>query len=430
MTIGLILNFYPAAAEVPSAPFFPLQERWSTDLEQPAVAPPVYDHEHAYVALRDGTLAAVKLADGSVAWSVARPTQVSPAVGDGIVVVADEEALFGLRTADATLVWTTDLGARVSAPLVWNSGWLIAVLESGDLVVLRGSDGFELWRQQVSGRLEVRPAVAGNELFLPVLDGRVIAFDLETGEKLWARSLGGSPQEILALDDLFVGATDNYFYRLSRSDGKMRWRWRTGGDIIGLPAVDERQVIFVSLDNILRALDRESGVQQWRRPLPGRPTGGPQLVANMALVSGVAPRLRAFETEAGEAAGVLTGPGEFAAPAHILRPPSPLAPGLVIMTGDGRIVGLLAPTGPPRFSLDFPLPPPPLLPHPELLELDDVLPLAQPLLPEPPAPLPVPLPVQMTPDVDGADRLGGINTDQPVLPRPDEAGVSDRSGSR
>ena len=380
MIVAVTLLGRPATGEVPPTPFFPLQERWSTDLTQSAVAPPVYDDDHAYVPLRDGTLVAVSLVDGSITWSAEQATRVSPAVGDGLIIVAREATLFGLRTTDAAPIWSTDLGATVSAPLVWNTGWLVAVLENGDVVVLRGADGFEQWREPVSGQLDVRPSVAGRELFVPVRDGRVLAFELTTGQLLWERSLGGSPQEILAPDDLFVGATDNYFYRLSRSDGKMRWRWRTGGDIVGLPAVDERRVMFVSLDNILWALDRKSGVQQWHRPLSGRPAGGPQIVAEMALVSGVSPVLRAFGTRAGREAGVLTAPGEFAGPPHLLRPPSALAPGLVVMTGDGRLVGLLQATGPSQFSLDFP--PPPLLPAPELLGLDDLLPWPSVLEPE------------------------------------------------
>ena len=362
MIVVLTVIARPCASEVPPSSFFPLQQRWSTDLEQPPVAPPVFDAEHAYVPLRDGTLAAVNLVDGSIAWSAERSTRFSPAAGDGIVVVAEEGTLLGLRASDAALLWKTDVGAAVSAPLVWNTGWLVAALESGEIVVLRGADGFEFWRHQVSGPLDIRPSVSGHELFLPVRDGRVLAFDLETGQLLWERVLGGSPQEILAPDDLFVGATDNYFYRLSRSDGRMRWRWRTGGDVEGLAAVDERRVMFVSLDNILWALDRDSGVQQWRRPLRGRPSGGPQIVAEMALVAGVSPILRAFDTLAGQPAGILEAPGEFAAPPHILRPPSLLAPGLIVMTGDGRLIGLLEPTGPPQFSLDCP--PPPLLPDP------------------------------------------------------------------
>ena len=380
MIVVLTLLGRPATAEDPAPSFFPLQEQWSTDLTQSAVAPPAYDEDHAYVPLREGTLAAVSLIDGSITWSAERPTQVSPAVGDGLVMVAHEQTLLGLRTTDAALMWSTDLGAAVSAPLVWDDGWLVALLENGDVVVLRGADGLESWRHSVSGQLDVRPSIAGNELFLPVHDGRVLAFEVGTGRLLWERLLGGSPQEILPVDDLFVGATDNYFYRLSRSDGKMRWRWRTGGDIVGLPAVDARRVMFVSLDNILWALDRKSGVQQWRRPLPGRPTSGPQIVAEMTLVSGVSPLVRAFDIDSGRQAGVLTSPGELAGPPYILRPPSALAPGLIVMTGDGRLVGLLRPTGPPQFSLNFP--PPPLLPAPELLDLEDVLPLPVVLEPE------------------------------------------------
>ena len=373
MIVVLTLLSRPATAEVPAPSFFPLQEQWSTDLTQSAVAPPVYDHDHAYVPLRDGTLAAVSLVDGSITWSAEWPTQVSPAVGDGLVMVAHEHTLLGLRTTDAALMWSTDLGAAVSAPLVWDDGWLVAVLENGDVVVLRGADGLESWRHQVSGQLDVRPSVAGSELFLPVHDGRVLAFEVGTGQLLWERLLGGSPQEILPVDDLFVGATDNYLYRLSRSNGRMRWRWRTGGDIVGRPAVDAHRVMFVSLDNILWALDRKSGVLQWRRPLSGRPTGGPQLVVDMALVSGVSRVVRAFDTDAGRQVGVLTGPGELAGPPYVIRPPSALAPGLIVITGDGRLVGLLRPTGPVQFSLDFL--PSPLLPRPELLDLDDVLPL-------------------------------------------------------
>jgi len=360
-------------SEVPSPSLFPLQEHWSTDLKQSALFPPVYDKEQAYVALRDGTLTAVSLLDGSITWSAERVTRVSPAVGDGLVVVAHEGVLLALRTTDGALMWRTDLGATVSAPLLWKGGWLVAALHNGNVVTLRGADGLELWRHPVAGQLDVSPSIGGRELFLPVRDGRVLAFDLETGKLLWERLLEGSPQEILPLDDLFVGSTDNYFYRLSRTDGKMRWRWRTGGDIVGRSAVDERRVMFVSLDNILWALDRDSGVLQWRRPLIGRPTAGPQVIAEIAVVSGVSPVLRAFETRDGREAGTLTGPGEFFGPPHVLRTPALLAPGFIVMTGDGHLVGLLQPTGPPQFSLDFP--PPPLLAEPKHLELDHVLPL-------------------------------------------------------
>ena len=178
--------------EVPNPTLFPLQEHWATDLRQSALFPPVYDKKQAYVALRDGTLTAVSLLDGSITWSAERATRVSPAVGDGLVVVAYEGMLLALRTTDGAVMWRTNLGAAVSAPLLWKGGWLVAALQNGNIVTLRGADGLELWRHPVLGQLDVSPSIGGRELFLPVRDGRVLAFDLETGKLLWERLLGGA----------------------------------------------------------------------------------------------------------------------------------------------------------------------------------------------------------------------------------------------
>ena len=369
--VALLGAIPPAAAETPASSFFPLQVHWSTEFGQPSAAPAGFDDERAYIPLRDGTVTAVRLSDGTVAWSVEQPTQLPPAVGGGLVVVASGSELIARYSADARHAWMADVGADVSVPLLWTSGWLVAALRNGDVVTLRGSDGFELWRINVSGKVTTRPSVAGDQLFLPLTDGRIVAVALPSGERIWETMLGGSPQEILPVDDLFVGATDNFFYRLARSDGRMRWRWRTGADIIGLPTVNVAQVVFASLDNMVRALDRNTGALRWRRPLSGRPTGGPQAGAGMVFVSGVSPDLYAFDMVSGRSAGILRSPGEFAAPPHIISPPSPLAPGIIVTTGDGTLVGFFGAIGPPRLALDFP--PPPLLPGPELLEASDVL---------------------------------------------------------
>ena len=50
----------------PPAAAFPLQAAWTTDLGQSPAAAPGYDDLQAYVPLRDGTLTAVRLSDGSV----------------------------------------------------------------------------------------------------------------------------------------------------------------------------------------------------------------------------------------------------------------------------------------------------------------------------------------------------------------------------
>ena len=360
------------ASETVSPSFFPLQQRWMADLSEPPAAPPAFDAGLAFVPLRDDTLAAIELIQGTVLWTSDYGSQMSPVAGQGVVIVDTGQAVVGLRAADGALLWINDFGAPVSSPLVFEHGWLIVGLDTGEMIVLRGSDGAEIWREQLSGPLDVGPSVAGAQLLVPVGDGRLIALDLATGHRLWETRLGGSPQSILALDRLFVGATDNIMYCLSRADGTVVWKWRTGADVVGRPTVDEQLVFFVSLDNVLRALDRSSGAQRWRQPLPGRPTAGPQRVGELVLVSGIAADVLAFDTVDGAPHGVLRAPSELAAPAHILRPPSALAPGVVLTMGDGRMTTLREAIGPGRFSLTFP--PPPLLARPDRLAPREVLP--------------------------------------------------------
>src|SRR5260370_28435020 len=112
-------------------------------------------------------------------------------------------------------------------------------------------------------------------------------------------------------------------------EGRVDWRWRTGGDVIGLPVVDDNNVYFVSLDNVLRALDRKTGAQQWLRGLPFRPAWAPVKVGGTIVVAGQALSLRAYKITDGTAAGEVAALAEItAAPPAPSHPLPPLPPTL------------------------------------------------------------------------------------------------------
>lgn len=340
----------PEAAPPPPSTWLPVNVRWTAALPAPASAPPVADGDRLFAVLFDGRAAAVSLVDGSMLWEVEQPVSGRPAAGGGLFHAPTPAGLLTLDAETGAVRWLAPLEAPVSAPLLRQAGWLIAALDGGVLLALHAGNGGTVWRQVLDGGVDVRPTIAGDRLYVPLDNDRIAVLDLLTGNLVWERRLGGAPREILLAGDLFVGATDNHFYRLSRRDGALRWRWRVGGDVAGRPAVDDEHVYFSSLDNTLWALDRSNGGQRWRELLPVRPTDGPRRAEDLIVQGGLTRELSLRGGADGAVYHRLEVPAELAfAP---LAVPDPLSDGLVLVlvTGEGEVQVIGRASGPVRLD--------------------------------------------------------------------------------
>lgn len=296
------------AADAPRAPrtlpFFPLRLRWSADLEGPPSAGLATDNARVFVPLATGGLLAIDAGNGGTLWRADVTTTERPAAANDLVYVVASDVLQAFDGATGRPAWQVPLAAALSAPLVARSGWVIAALQTGDVVALRGADGTELWRQALGAAVVAPPAINGDRLYLPGADGVVRVLALGTGATLWTRSLGGSIVSIAPLGArVYVGSTDNYFYCLDDEKGRVRWRWRAGADPIGVAIADDERVFFSSLDTVMRALDRGNGTQRWRQPLPWRPRSGPVRVGNTLVAAGIAVDLRGYAMDTGKSVG-------------------------------------------------------------------------------------------------------------------------------
>ena len=324
-----------AGATEPAPPgppaLFPIRVAWTVELSASLAAPPAFNGSRAYFPIEGDRLSAYDLDTGKELWLMPARTRSKPAAGEGLIFIAEPEALAALRETDGSEAWRLPFTEGLAAPLVWDNGWLIVATTSGTLMARRGLDGHLIWQRDLGSPVSAPPALAADRVYAPARDGRIIALRVETGEPLWERRLGGTPSEMLALDDrLYVGSEDNFFYCITARNGQIDWRWRTGGDLVGTPVADERRVYFVSFDNILRGLDRRSGAQRWKRPLPFRPLTGPLMAGGTIVASGVAPPLRAFTPGDGAPAGEIPAAGELAAPAYVVS--GPRVPLLVVVS--------------------------------------------------------------------------------------------------
>ncbi len=340
----------PDAPPGPPSTWLPVVSRWTATLPAPAAEPPVASGERLFAALFDGSVAAVSLVDGSELWQVERTVVGEPAAGADLFHAPTPEGLVALDAETGEVRWETRLEAPVTAPLLWNAGWLIAALESREVLALNAGSGGTVWRRTVGGRASARPTIAGDRLYVPLDSDRITVLELLTGAAVWERGLGGAPQEILVPGDIFVGASDNHFYRLSRRDGALRWRWRAGGDVVGLPVVDEDHVYFSSLDNTLWALARSHGGQRWRELLPARPSAGPRLAEDLVMQGGLSAGLDLRGPSDGVVYHRLQVSGELAhAPLAVA---DPLGDGLMVVTvtAGGELQAVGRASGPVRLD--------------------------------------------------------------------------------
>jgi outer membrane protein assembly factor BamB len=298
----------PAIPSLPASslsPLLPSSIRWSVPISAGPVAPPVIDGDQILIVLDSGVVSARKMADGTAAWEVSLRSPYPAAARDGRVYVAAADQIVALNAADGTRVWSVS-SARTTAPLLVEGGWVIAATEHA-LVALRSADGSQVWNRPLAGA-EVMPAVEGDNLYVPLTDGRLVAMDLRTGEDRWTKTFVGPLSEVLAFPDrILFGTGDRNFFCLRASDGERDWqRVRLGAVLRGRPAADDQHIYVTSMDNTLRAYRRSNGALLWHPAVPFRPTTGPTLIGSVVLVAGSDAELRAFAASNGQPAGQIT----------------------------------------------------------------------------------------------------------------------------
>jgi outer membrane protein assembly factor BamB len=284
--------------------------RWSVAVSVRASAPPVIGGDKIFLALESGVLVAHRISDGVEAWRVEMRTDQPIAVEGTRVFVASGEAVHALDSGDAAIVWRVPTGA-LTAPILVQDGWIV-VASAKELAAFRSEDGARVWGREL-GPQHNRPTIEGDNLYVPLDDGRLFALDLRTGADRWVSRVVRPPtseagkgppalSEVLAYPDrVFLGASDGRFLALKAVDGSLAWRSSIGAVLRGRPVGDGTRVFVAAMDNVVRAFDRGNGELLWHPGLPFRPMG-PVLIGTRLVVPGASAEVRAFDI-AGRPAG-------------------------------------------------------------------------------------------------------------------------------
>ena len=196
----------------------------------------------AFVGVNDGTVTAIDLAEGTVAWQQPLGAQLATplAAADGLVFVGlqgdrdTQPVIVALDAATGEERWRHEPlapSALVSAVSV-GDGSAFAVftgLSETVVVAVDLADGAERWNRRVGGTIDpsAPPVVGDGAIYVTDLAGHTRALDAATGEERWDFAsntlvLRGAP--ILVGSTLLVPAVNGEIDGIDVASGELVWR--------------------------------------------------------------------------------------------------------------------------------------------------------------------------------------------------------------
>ncbi|HKX79429.1 MAG TPA: PQQ-binding-like beta-propeller repeat protein [Novosphingobium sp.] len=201
-----------------------------------------YDNGRVYVTSGFGEVAALDAASGDQVWKAkpAGPLRGSPTVAfDSVYVMTQDNQIFALNAATGALAWSESGSVEqagvfgVAAPAA-GQGTVIAGYSSGELVAYRYENGRQLWsdalaRTSISTEVgsltdvDADPIIDSGRVYALGQGGRMAAYELVSGQRIWELNLAGISTPAVAGDWVFTLTDDAELMAIARSTGKVRW---------------------------------------------------------------------------------------------------------------------------------------------------------------------------------------------------------------
>ncbi|WP_225204762.1 outer membrane protein assembly factor BamB family protein [Novosphingobium huizhouense] len=201
-----------------------------------------YDDGAVYVTTGLGEVARLDAADGAIKWRVkpAGPLRGSPTVAFGAVtVMTQDNQIVALNTDDGAQLWheagsATQSGVfGVAAPAA-GQGTIVAGYSSGELVAYRYENGRELWSDALARTsiatsvstltdIDADPIVEAGRVYALGQGGRMAAYELVTGQRIWELNLAGISTPAVAGEWIFTLTDEAKLLCIAKASGKVRW---------------------------------------------------------------------------------------------------------------------------------------------------------------------------------------------------------------
>jgi outer membrane protein assembly factor BamB len=270
-----------------------------------------YDDGKIFVTSGFGEVVALDARSGKPLWKqdLGVPIVNAPTANGGRVFMSTQENHFyALAQTDGRKLWD-HTGIAESAGILQSTSaavageYVMAPYSSGEIYALRVQNGRPAWNDMLthSGAATAlselddiagRPVVDRDIVFAVSHSGVMAAININNGERLWSRDIGGIQTPWAAGDYVFVLTSDEQVICLTRKEGKVKWihqlqRWNDPEDKSGAiawagPVLVSDRLVVVSDRGIAAALSPYTGQLLGKMEIPAGTLIAP-VVANGTL---------------------------------------------------------------------------------------------------------------------------------------------------
>ena len=201
-----------------------------------------FDSGRLYATNGAGEAKALNATTGEILWRTtpAGPLRGSPTIAFGqIYVMTQDNQIIALNAANGELAWNESGSSAqsgvfgVAAPAA-GQGTVIAGYSSGELSAYRYENGRTLWadalaRTNISTRvssltdIDADPIIDSGRVYALGQGGRMAAYELVTGQRIWELNLAGISTPAIAGEWIFTLTDDARLLAIARSTGRVRW---------------------------------------------------------------------------------------------------------------------------------------------------------------------------------------------------------------
>ena len=300
----------------------PFRKLWFFGARSLLEFPPAIGYGRLFFTNNAGVTFAVGVKSGGRAWKreSGRCVASSPALSGQLVF----QAFLNRRPCNATssgltgqvvayyvgsgkVRWRHTIGPSESSPLVAEGRVFVGDWD-GKVYAFNSNTGKLHWKFSTGGKVKGGLAYADGRVYVGSYDHHVYALRARDGKLLWrsgAQARFGSEATFystpaVAYGRVYIGGTDGKVYSYGASSGKLRWSHDTGNYVYSSPAVWRQLVFAGSYSGTFYAFDAATGDVRWEFKANGPISGSPTVLDGFVYFATLKKRTYALNARTGK----------------------------------------------------------------------------------------------------------------------------------